>query len=177
MLLIDLNAWVEANRERLRPPVGNALIFDAEGFIVMAVGGPNARQDFHVNEGPELFLQLEGDIVLRVIEGEGADLRVTEVPIREGQLFLLPPRVPHSPQRPANTVGLVVERVRTPDERDGFLWLCESCGAQIHRTEVHLHDITAQLAELLRAFWADTQARTCPSCGALLERRDGRATA
>ncbi len=163
---IDLQAWIEANRARLHPPVGNAEIFEERGFIVMAVAGPNARKDFHVDEGPELFYQLEGDIVLRVVQ-EG---RIEDIEIREGQLFLLPPRVPHSPQRPAGSLGLVVERSRQPGELDAFEWYCEGCGAQLHRSEVVLEDITKQLAALLEAFWADEGARSCAACGAVLER-------
>jgi 3-hydroxyanthranilate 3,4-dioxygenase len=162
---VNLSAWIEAHREQLRPPVGNARVFEERGFIVMAVAGPNLRKDFHVDEGPELFFQLEGDIVLRVVD-EGEQREVT---IREGELFLLPPRVPHSPQRPAGTVGLVVERTRRPGELDGFLWFCDACGFEVHRTELTLTDITTQLAELFEHFWADEDARTCPRCGAILE--------
>ena len=152
---INLAAWIEAHRDQLRPPVGNAMIFEERGFIVMAVAGSNARKDFHVEEGPELFFQIEGDIVLEVIE-EG---RRRAVPIREGELFLLPPRVPHSPQRPAGTLGLVVERSRRPEERDGFRWYCEGCGAQLHEVQISLEDITTQLEPLFAAFWAVYPAR------------------
>ena len=130
----------------------------------MVVGGPNARKDFHVDEGPELFLQLEGDIVLVVLD-EG---RRVEVPIREGQLYLLPPGVPHSPQRPAGTVGLVVERSRLEHERDVFLWLCDRCDHELWRVELPLRDITTELAPLFDAFWADLGRRTCERCGSVL---------
>ena len=159
---INLCAWIEAHRDQLRPPVGNARIFEERGFIVMAVAGPNVRKDFHVDEGPELFLQIEGDIVLEVVE-DGAR---RSIPIREGELFLLPPGVPHSPQRPAGSLGLVVERTRRPGELDAFLWLCDACGETLHRVELELTDITTQLAPLFDAFWADADARTCRRCGA-----------
>lgn len=164
---IDLQGWIEANRATLCPPVGNAQIFEERGFIVMAVAGPNVRKDFHVDEGPELFFQLEGDIVLRVID----DGQPRDIEIREGQLFLLPPRVPHSPQRPAGSLGLVVERSRTAGELDAFEWYCETegCGAMLHRVELVLEDITTQLAPLFDAFWADEQARSCERCGGVLQ--------
>ena len=103
---IDLKRWIEENRQWLKPPVGNRLVFEDAEFIVMVVGGPNARKDYHVDEGEEFFYQVEGDIVLKVIE----DGKPRDIPIRQGEIFLLPPRVPHSPQRPANTTGLVIER-------------------------------------------------------------------
>ena len=162
---IDLQGWIEEHRAQLRPPVGNAQIFEERGFIVMAVAGPNARKDFHVDEGAELFYQLEGDIVLRVIE-DGA---VRDIDIGQGQLFLLPPRVPHSPQRPAGSLGLVVERSRMAGELDAFEWYCEGCGARLHRVELVLQDITTQLAPLFDAFWADAQARRCEACGEVLQ--------
>ncbi len=140
-------------------------MFEEKGFIVMVVGGPNARKDFHIDEGPELFFQVEGDIVLRVIEqGEERD-----VPIREGELFLLPPTVPHQPRRPAGTVGLVVERTRRPEELDVFLWRCESCAHELHRVSLSLSDITRELAPLFDAFWADEGLRTCERCGAVMQ--------
>ncbi len=161
---INLERWIDEHRELLRPPVGNARIFDERGFIVMVVGGPNARKDFHVEDGPELFFQVEGDIVLTVIE----DDRRRDVPIRQGELLLLPPRVPHLPRRPAGTVGLVVERTREPHERDVFLWRCEACEHELHRVSLHLSDITTELAPLFDAFWADQARRTCDRCGTVL---------
>ena len=166
---INLSAWIDAHRDQLRPPFGNARIFEERGFIVMAVAGPNARKDFHVDQGPELFFQVEGDIVLEVVE-HGAR---RAIPIREGELFLLPPGVPHSPQRPANTLGLVVERTRRPEELDAFLWFCESCGAQLHEVRVTLEDITTQLAAIFDSFWTDEEARTCTRCRTKLQPPSG----
>lgn len=162
---IDLRRFIDEHRDLLRPPVGNARVVDERGFIVMVVGGPNARKDFHIDEGPELFLQVEGGIVLQTLEGG----RRVDVPIGEGELYLLPPRVPHSPQRPAGTVGLVVERTRTEDERDVFLWLCDRCDHELSRVELALTDITTELAPLFDAFWADEARRTCGECGAVLQ--------
>ena len=103
---LNLRQWIDANRAQLRPPVGNKRVFRDGDFIIMVVGGPNARKDYHVDPGEEFFYQLEGEMVLRTMQ-EG---RAVELPIRAGEVLLLPPKVPHSPQRPANTVGLVIER-------------------------------------------------------------------
>ena len=111
----------------MKPPVGNKCVYEDSDFIVMVVGGPNSRKDYHFDESEEFFYQVEGDITLKVIEND----KPRDIPIRQGEIFLLPPHVPHSPQRPANTVGLVIERKRTPGELDGFQWYCEKCGAEL----------------------------------------------
>ena len=108
--------------------VCNQQVFEDNDFIVMIVGGPNSRQDYHVDEGPELFYQLEGSMLLQTIQDGGR----VDVTIGEGEMLLLPPRVPHSPQRFADTVGLVVERARLPHELDGFMWFCESCDHKLY---------------------------------------------
>ena len=125
---INFKQWIEDNRKLLKPPVGNKCIYEDAEFIIMVVGGPNARKDYHFEEGEEFFYQIEGNITLKVIDnGEPKD-----IPIREGEIFLLPPRTPHSPQRPANTVGLVVERKRLEEEMDAFMWFCESCDTKLY---------------------------------------------
>ena len=88
---IDLVGWIDEHREQLQPPVGNAQIWDEGDFIVTIVGGPNQRTDFHDDPCDEFFYQLRGDMVLRVWD-DGAP---RDIPIREGQVFLLPgPRAP-----------------------------------------------------------------------------------
>jgi 3-hydroxyanthranilate 3,4-dioxygenase len=116
----NLQRWIDSNRESLKPPVGNKLLFQDSEFIIMAVGGPNSRKDFHHDPGEEFFHQLEGDIVVRTVQHG----RIIDVPVRQGEVFLLPPEIPHSPQRPAGSIGIVVERRRGPDELDGFSWYC-----------------------------------------------------
>ena len=148
----NLKRWIDEHRHLLKPPVGNALIFKDSDFQVMVVGGPNSRNDYHIDPGEELFCQLEGDIVLRVVE-EG---KPRDIPIREGDMLLLPPFVPHSPQRPANTVGMVIERQRRPEEEDRFRWYCEGCGAVLHE---------AALRPILDGFRNDKSLRTCKACG------------
>ena len=161
----NLTAWIEQHRGQLKPPVGNKLLFQNSSFIVMAVGGPNARKDFHHDPSEELFYQVEGDIVLRTVH-EG---RMTDVPIRQGDVFLLPAEVPHSPQRPAGTVGIVVERRRAPQELDGFSWYCENCGHQLYLERIAVHNIETQLPEIFSRFFSSLERRTCASCGNVLE--------
>jgi len=150
----------------LKPPVGNKRVFEDGDFIIMVIGGPNSRQDYHVDPGQEFFFQLEGDIVLKTMQ----DGRPVDVPIRQGEVLLLPPNMPHSPQRPANTVGLVVERRRQPGERDGFQWYCERCGNLLHEERIELTDIEKQLPPVFERFYASRERRTCSRCGAVLER-------
>jgi len=158
---INLKSWIEEHRALLKPPVGNKMIWQDSEFMVMAVGGPNQRKDFHVEDGEEFFFQVEGDITLRIIEN-GA---IREIPIREGEMFLLPPHIPHSPQRPANTIGLVIERRRAEDERDHLRWFCEKCGAELYDANFQLVDLGKQLKPIIEQFWSDESLRTCKKCG------------
>jgi 3-hydroxyanthranilate 3,4-dioxygenase len=160
----NLRLWIDQNRHLLKPPVGNKLLFHDSAFIVMAVGGPNSRKDFHHDPGEELFFQLEGDIVLRIVQ----DGRMTDIPIREGELFLLPPEVPHSPRRPAGTVGIVVERRRGPDELDGFSWYCEQCGNRLYLERVPVLNIDTELPGIFARFFSSAQHRTCSVCGTVM---------
>lgn len=157
----NFKKWVEDNRHLLKPPVGNKKVFEDGDFIIMAVGGPNSRKDYHDDPGEEFFFQIEGDMVLRVMENG----KPRDVNIREGEMFLLPAHVCHSPQRFPDTVGLVVERRRQPGELDGFLWFCDKCHAKLHEVQVELKDIVKDLPPLFDAFWNNEAARTCKSCG------------
>lgn len=162
----NFKKWIEDHRHLLKPPVGNKMIFEnTDDFIVMVVGGPNARKDFHYNEGEEFFYQIEGDINLRVMDGD----QVVDIPIREGDIYLLPPKVPHSPQRPANTVGLVIERKRNAGEKDGFQWYCEKCGSKLYDEYFKLENIVTQLPPIMERFYQNEANRTCNNCGAVME--------
>lgn len=163
----NFKKWIDDNRHLLKPPVGNQQVYKGnDDFIVMVVGGPNARKDYHYEEGEEFFFQMEGDIILKIIE----DGVPKDIEIKEGEIFLLPPRIPHSPQRPADTVGLVMERYRKEGEKDGFLWFCENCGNKLHEEYVQLTDIVSQLPPIMNGFWSDDKKRTCTSCGTYLEK-------
>lgn len=161
----NLRRWIEENRGLLKPPVGNKLLFADGTFIVMAVGGPNSRKDFHHDPSDELFFQVEGDIVLKTVQ----DGRLTDVPIREGEMYLLPAEVPHSPQRPAGSVGIVVERRRGPQELDGFSWYCENCGNLLFMERVPVSNIETQLPQIFSRFYSSLQHRTCSVCGTVMQ--------
>ncbi|MEZ4457256.1 MAG: 3-hydroxyanthranilate 3,4-dioxygenase [Gemmatimonadales bacterium] len=161
---INLKRWVDEHRDLLKPPVGNKMIWQDAEFLVMAVGGPNQRKDFHVEDGEEFFYQVEGDITVRIIE----DGKVRDVPIREGEMFLLPAGIPHSPQRPANTIGLVIERKRADHERDHLRWFCEQCGEMLFDASFQLVDLGKQLKPIIEDFYADEAKRTCRKCGTVM---------
>lgn len=161
----NLKQWIEEHRHLLKPPVGNQQIYKAnEDFIVMVVGGPNSRKDFHYNRGEELFYQLEGDITVRIYE----DNKIKDISIKEGDLFLLPAKVPHSPQRKANTIGLVIERYRNSSEKDGFIWFCEKCEHKLYEEYFDLDDITTQLPKVMETFYNNEELRTCKKCGSVM---------
>lgn len=163
---INFKSWIHEHRHLLKPPVGNKMVYEDSDFIVTVVGGPNSRKDYHYDEGEEFFYQIEGDIAVRVIE-EG---KPRDIHIREGEIFLLPPRVPHSPQRPANTIGLVIERKRETGELDGFMWFCEKCGAKMYEEFVVLTNIVTQLPPIFEGFFNSADRSTCKKCGTRMER-------
>lgn len=160
----NFNKWIEENQHLLKPPVGNQQIWKDADLMVTVVGGPNKRTDFHDDPVEEFFYQMKGDMVLKVVDnGQHYD-----VPLREGDIFMLPPHVRHSPQRPVpGSLGLVIEPHRPDGELDGFEWYCFKCQGLVHRVEVDLTDIVADLPKVYSAFYADEKARTCPHCGTL----------
>ncbi|MCG3174034.1 MAG: 3-hydroxyanthranilate 3,4-dioxygenase [Myxococcota bacterium] len=157
----NLKRWIDEHRHLLKPPVGNAQVWKDSEFMVTIVGGPNQRTDYHVDPGEEFFHQIEGDMILRVME----DGKRVDIPIREGDIFLLPAFVPHSPQRKAGTVGMVIERLRRQDELDHLRWYCDNCGAIMHDASFHLTDLTTQLQPVIAAYYSSEELRTCKSCG------------
>ena len=158
----DLKRWINDHRHLLKPPVGNKCIVDGD-FIVMIVGGPNARTDYHHDEGPEFFYQIEGEMVLKV-QDDGV---ARDIPIRAGEMFYLPPRVPHSPQRMPDSIGLVIERRRLAGEKDGLLWFCVNCNHQLYEESFHLVDIEQDFFRVFEKFYKDDALRTCTECGTL----------
>ena len=163
---IDFKNWIEENRHLLKPPVGNKVVYKDTELIIMVVGGPNTRKDYHIDEGEEFFYQLKGNMVLHIMKSG----KLEDIHIKEGEIFLLPPKIPHSPQRFEDTVGLVVERKRHADELDGFQWYCDECNALLYEKYISLTDIVAQLPPLFEAFWEDEDGRTCKECNAYLEK-------
>ena len=160
-----LRKWIEENRAFLKPPVGNKKIYQDAEFIIMVVGGPNARKDFHFEEGEEFFYQLEGDIVVEIMEAG----KRQAISIKEGEIFLLPPRIPHSPIRKENTVGLVIERKRRPGEKDGLLWFCENCDHLLYEEYFELADIETQFQGVFQKFYSSENLRTCKQCSVVME--------
>ncbi|MCO6459937.1 MAG: 3-hydroxyanthranilate 3,4-dioxygenase [Saprospiraceae bacterium] len=159
----NLHKWIEDNKELLQPPVGNKQIYiNNQDFIVMIVGGPNGRKDYHYEDGEELFYQIKGDIEVKIINEEG---KPEIIPIKEGEMFLLPPHIPHSPQRPADTVGLVIERHRHKGEIDKLIWFCDNCNKEIFRSGFELQDIGTQIKAAIQDYNQNTEAHKCPHCG------------
>lgn len=162
----NLKQWITDNRDLLKPPVGNKNLYaDAGDYIVMIVGGPNARKDYHYNETEELFYQLEGDIKVTIQE----DGKAVEIPIMEGEMFLLPAKVPHQPSRPANSVGLVIECKRTNNENDGLMWFCEKCNNPLKEYKFHLDNIEKDFLPRFKEFYASEASRTCSKCGTVMQ--------
>ena len=159
----NFQKWIDENAHLLKPPVGNKKVFEDGEMTVMVVGGPNERADYHDDPVEEFFYQLKGNMVLKVCDNGN----FYDVPIREGEVFLLPPHVRHSPQRPAESIGLVVEPQRQPDEVDAFEWYCFECGGLVHRIEVKVTDLEKDLPPLYDAFYQDGKARTCKKCRAI----------
>ena len=162
----NIHKWIEDNRDLLKPPVSNKEIYvDAGDFIVMIVGGPNARKDYHFNDSEEFFYQFQGDIEV-TIQNKG---EAVKVPIKEGEIFLLPKGIPHNPVRPANTVGLVIEMKRKEGMRDGLMWFCDNCNNKLHATYFPLKNIEKDFQPRFKAFYASEELRTCSKCAHVME--------
>lgn len=167
MAPFNLQQWIDDNRDILKPPVGNKNLYKEAGdFIVMVVGGPNARKDYHYNESEELFYQIEGEICVRIQENG----KPKDIVIKEGDMFLLPANTPHSPMRGPNTVGLVIEKVRKgTDLMDGLMWFCEKCNHQLKEYRFPLSNIEEDFLSRFKEFYSSEEMRTCTSCGHVME--------
>lgn len=161
----NFKKWIDDNRHLLKPPVSNKVVYENTEFIIMVVGGPNSRKDYHYNESEEFYYQLEGEINVGIQEDGKADV----LKIKEGDIFLLPPKVPHSPMRGPNTVGLVIERKRRPGEKDGLLWFCEKCNNKLFEKYFFLTNIMTQFQETFKEFYGSVELRTCKKCGTVME--------
>ena len=158
-----LKRWVEENKNLFSPPFKtNRLLVHHQDFLVMILRGPNARLDFHIDPGDEFFYQIEGDMELHL---KSEDKRREVVHIREGEIFVCPANLPHSPRRPENTWGLVIERKRRPDENEEFVWFCEQCDAKVLARTVVQGDVGGQVGKVYTEFNADPALRTCSACG------------
>jgi 3-hydroxyanthranilate 3,4-dioxygenase len=162
----NLNIWINDNRDELKPPVGNKVIWKDSKMMVMIIGGPNTRNDYHITPSPEFFHQLQGDMLLKLVDPDSGE-RI-DMPLKEGDVFMIPPNVPHRPVRKANTVGLVVEYWRPEGANDAFVWYCDECDALVHRVEFHLTQLDEDIKPAFEAFFASEESRTCGECGAVL---------
>ena len=158
--------WIEDNRNLLKPPVGNKCVYtESEDFIIMVVGGPNARKDYHYNETEEFFYQIKGDINVRIQE----DGKAVDVPIKEGEIFLLPAKVPHSPIRSEGSIGLVIECKRAAAEKDGLMWFCDKCNEKLHDTYFQLTNVETDFQPRFKEYYNSEKLRTCKTCGHQME--------
>jgi len=163
----NIKEWIEENRDMLKPPVGNKLVYEDPDIIIMMVGGPNARKDYHDHDrGPEFFYQIQGDIILKMMEEEGPK----DVRINEGEMFLMPGGTTHSPQRPPDTVGLVVEIKAKAGEIDRLRWYCEGCNHMLHEASFSLNNIVTELPPAMEGFFSNDDLRKCEKCGTIMER-------
>jgi 3-hydroxyanthranilate 3,4-dioxygenase len=162
---LNFQKWINEHRHLLKPPVGNKCVWDNGEYIVMVVGGPNSRKDYHYNETPEFFYQVEGDMILKIID-QGKQV---DIAINQGDIYLLPAKVPHSPQRKENTVGLVIEYPRSKGMMDALEWYCEQCNSQLYREEFALDNIETDMPKIFDAYYSDDKKCTCPNCGAKME--------
>jgi 3-hydroxyanthranilate 3,4-dioxygenase len=162
----NLQQWITDNRDLLKPPIGNKNLYVESGnYIVMIVGGPNARKDYHFNESEELFYQLEGEILVKIQEnGKSVD-----IPIKAGEMFLLPANVPHSPIRSEGSVGLVIEKKRDGTENDGLMWFCDNCNHKLFDKYFHLTNIEKDFIPVFKHFYASEDLRTCDKCHTLMD--------
>ncbi len=163
----NLTQWIDENKHLLKPPVGNKNLFvDSGDYIIMIVGGPNARKDFHYNETEELFYQLEGEIQLIVQEDEVR----RELIMKAGDMYLHPAKTPHSPVRSEGSIGLVVERKRAGQGfTDGLLWYCENCNHKLYEVYFELNDIEKDFLPHFKHFYNSKDLRTCTKCGTTME--------
>lgn len=160
ILPFNLQEWISKNRALLKPPVGNKVLWEDSEFIAMIVGGPNGRNDFHIDESEEIFYQLEGTMVLRIWNHQ----KIQNITIKQGEMFLLPKKIPHSPQRYEESIGLVIERKRKADEKDGFMWICDDCNKIVYETFVGVNDIEKDMPKIFQEFYADKFRSTCRFC-------------
>ena len=161
----NLNKWISENKHLLKPPVGNKnLYIDAEDFIVMIVAGPNARKDYHYNETEELFYQIEGEIIVKTQQNN----KLVEVHIKEGEMFLLPPKIPHSPIRPEGSMGLVIEKKREKFHKDGLMWFSDKENALLYEDYFHLTNIEKDFLPVFKKFYQSEKLRTCPISGEIM---------
>ena len=162
----NLNKWIDENRSILKPPIGNKNLYNKAGdFIVMVVAGPNSRKDYHYNESEELFYQIEGNINILTQQNNN----LVNIEVNEGDMFLLPAKIPHSPVRPKGSIGLVIEKVRTNKDKDGLIWFCENCNEKIFEEYFHLKNIEKDFNPVFKKFYNSEFLRKCKKCNFIMD--------
>ncbi|KXN80956.1 3-hydroxyanthranilate 3,4-dioxygenase [Leucoagaricus sp. SymC.cos] len=171
---INFPKWLQENGHLLQPPVNNFCIYRGGDYVIMVVGGPNERNDYHVNQTEasatfEWFYQYKGAMTLRVMD----DRLFRDITIGEGEMFLLPANTPHNPVRYANTIGLVVERTRPEGSLDRLRWYCRSPAHTeptiIYEESFHVTDLGSQLKPIIQRWQNNEDIRKCKSCGTVAE--------
>lgn len=167
----SLKKWVEAHRDELDRPLMNHERVWNEDFIVMLFNGatPELRSDFHINTSPEFFYQIEGEMYCKLL----VDGKFEELVVAEGEMFYIPPMVPHLNRRSDGSTGLVIHQGRAPDALDTMVWYCNSCACELHRVSYRYTELKQNLMEHIRAFLADEQLRTCERCGDVFPETQG----
>ncbi|XP_021362562.1 3-hydroxyanthranilate 3,4-dioxygenase-like [Mizuhopecten yessoensis] len=166
-VLNNTDKWIEENQKFFLPPVCNKMMHNEGQMKLFYVGGPNQRKDYHIEEGEELFYMIKGDMCLKVVEQN----QHKDVHIKEGEIFLLPARVAHSPQRQANTIGMVIERDRAETEKDGLRYYIEENGAStlttLYEEWFHCEDLGSQLGPIIKRYFASEQHKTGQPVGTI----------
>jgi 3-hydroxyanthranilate 3,4-dioxygenase len=162
----NFKKWIDEHRHLLKPPVGNITVYQDTEFIVMVVGGPNSRKDYHYNETEEWFYQLEGNITINIQE----DGQAVPIHLGPGDMFLCPAKTPHSPGRAEDSIGLVIERSRKGTNfKDGLMWFCEKCNNKLHETYFEQNNIETDFQPKFKEYYGSEDLRTCKKCGHVME--------
>lgn len=161
--VFNFDAWIAEHEGQLKPPVNNKQMYErVDDFIVMVVGGPNQRTDYHFDPYEEWFYQYRGNMHVDLMTADGPH----RVDITEGSMWMLPRNTYHSPQRPeAGSIGIVVERIRGEGTLEKFAWFCPNCNTKVHEVELQVRDIVVDLPPVFTAFYESDEGRNCPSCG------------